>query len=229
MMEHFQRLLAAIAATPDVPVAQLDMLQPAELTQLLEEFNNTVVEFPSVPVHELVQARVVEDPSAVALLFEGRQVSYGELNASANRLARHLRSLGVDREVLVGVCLPRGIDLTVAVLAVLKAGGGYVPLDPEYPVERLEFMLADTGARVVIDPAWLAVHAEAIAACGDTDLGSVSGAGDAAYVIYTSGSTGRPKGVVVEHRSIVRLVWQANYLHVRRGERILQLAPVVFD
>jgi amino acid adenylation domain-containing protein len=177
---------------------------------------------PSAPLHRLFEAVAARQPEAVAITGEdGSSLTYGELDRSANRLARHLRSLGVGPEVLVGVCLPRSPELVVAMLAVVKAGGAYVPLDPDYPRERLAFLLEDAAAPVVITRADLA---EALAAdvrkvVLDADAKVIArrsprplpgGAGDAGtdhplYVIYTSGSTGRPKGVVVTHRNVARL------------------------
>jgi amino acid adenylation domain-containing protein len=177
--------------------------------------------------------------------FGNIQISYAELNQRANALAKHLRVLGVEPESLVGVCLERSVAMIVALLGVLKAGAAYVPLDPAYPQERLDFMLRDTGAAVVItqrsllrlplgDRAitpvlideidWPASHDECAA-----NPPQIAAAASLAYVMYTSGSTGRPKGVMVEHRSIVRLVSNTDYCRFRPEEVMLQYAPISFD
>ncbi|MFF8452878.1 amino acid adenylation domain-containing protein, partial [Streptomyces leeuwenhoekii] len=172
-------------------------------------------------MHEWFEEVAAARPGAVAVECEGRSLSYGELNARANRLAGHLRGLGVGRDVLVAVCVPRSEHMVVALLAVLKAGGAYVPLDPAVPVERLDHVLRDSGPRVLLvdggvpeglDPAGVpVVDVRADAGVwadrpgGDLPRVAGSSSGDLAYVIYTSGSTGTPKGVMVEHRNVTRL------------------------
>ncbi|PIE25754.1 MAG: hypothetical protein CSA58_12630 [Micrococcales bacterium] len=194
-------------------------------------------------VHVLVAERAAAAPDAVAVAFGEERVSYGELDARANRLARHLIACGVRPESLVGVCLERSAELVVAVLAVLKAGAAFVPLDPEYPAERLGWMLEDCAASVVVTQRALAgalpefearlvlvdEDAAAIAGQPSGDPGVETGPDSLAYVMFTSGSTGRPKGVLVEHRSIVRLVCGADFAQLSADEVFLQLAPVSFD
>ncbi|WP_187452136.1 AMP-binding protein, partial [Streptomyces parvus] len=175
-------------------------------------------------MHELVAERARLCPGAVAVSYEGRVLSYADLDAWANRLARVLRARGVGVGSLVGVCVGRSERLPVVLLAVLKAGGGYVPLDPEYPADRLAFMLADSGAGLLLVEDEFTVRLSELAGFGGEvfvvdgdgggDVGVESGAalevgvvpGDVAYVIYTSGSTGRPKGVLVEHGNVVNLL-----------------------
>ncbi|MFD8789150.1 amino acid adenylation domain-containing protein, partial [Kitasatospora sp. NPDC059599] len=214
-------MLASVVADPSARLSELELLSEEEKHQLVVEFNDSAADFPDDRcVHELVEARVAACPEAVAVVFGGEELSYAQLNARANRLAHHLRGLGVGPDVLVGVCLERGPDMVVSLLAVLKAGGAYVPLDPEYPAERLAFMLADTAAPVLLTQEGLRgrfpvadrhvvcvdTDAAVIAARPDTDPEHRTTPDDLAYVIYTSGSTGTPKGVMVEHRKIVRQV-----------------------
>lgn len=193
-------------------------------------------------VHQLFERQAERDPHAVALLCGDKQLSYSELSERANRLARHLVAKGVRREVLVAVCLRRSTDLIVALLAILKAGAAYVPLDPDYPFERLAFMLEDTAAPVVVTElvcnAVLPPHANVvlvdrdasvIAEYDSTNLGIETAAENLIYVMYTSGSTGRPKGVLIEHRGVVRLVCDSDYLSFDRSQRFLLLAPISFD
>lgn len=187
-------------------------------------------------------------PERVALVFGGQSMTYGELEARASRLARHLRAVGVGPEVPVAILLDRSPDLVVAILAVILAGGAYVPLEPDYPAERLNFMLADVGARVLLSERRYAGTSERSLAPGaggslvlvDGDaleiagrsasrLDRVTGGGDLAYIMYTSGSTGVPKGVMVEQRSVVRLVCGADYAHFGPDERFLLFAPASFD
>lgn len=191
-------------------------------------------------VHALFEEQVRLRPEAIALVFGDQTATYAELNDRANRLAAHLQRLGVGPDVLVGICLERSLDLIVGLLGILKAGGAYVPLDANYPRPRLEFMLADSGAAVVIaddrpETSFLrSVPGLKIISINqlpktDTPQPGAAGPRHLAYVMYTSGSTGTPKGVQVEHRSVVRLVKNTNYCQFGPDEVFLQFAPVSFD
>ncbi|RKH21643.1 amino acid adenylation domain-containing protein [Corallococcus sp. CA047B] len=195
-------------------------------------------------IAEAFETQVALQPQAIAVRCDGQQLKYAELDARANRLAGALKARGVGREQpRVGVCLPRSVDLLVALLGILKAGGAYVPLDPEYPAERLAFMATDSRVRIILTHAalesrlpegdWhtlcLNAHADTVAAFSDTPPGCDAVPEDLAYVVFTSGSTGRPKGVCVPHRGVLRLVLDADYVHLGPDEVLLQLAPVAFD
>jgi hypothetical protein len=195
-------------------------------------------------VAELFEAQAAARPEAVALEFGGEALSYGELNARANRLAHWLRGQGVGPDVLVAVCLERSREMVVAVLGVLKAGGAYVPLDAEYPAARLELMLADTECGVLLTQRRLVERlpvGERVTLCLDDEWERVAvepatnpqGVGTSAeslaYVMYTSGSTGRPKGTAIEQRGIVRLVTGATYAEHGPGEVSLQFSTMMFD
>ena len=229
MVGHWRVLLEGIVGDPGQAISQLPLLTEAERHQLLFEWNDTAVEYPRERcIQQLFEAQVERSPRATALVYEDQQLTYGELNARANRLAHHLRSLGVGPEVLVGVCLERSLELVVGLLAILKAGGAYVPLDPSYPAERLAFMLQDTQAPVLLTqqhllarlPAYaghtLCLEREAAhtAQHPDTNPPTSATPTNLAYVIYTSGSTGTPKGVMVEQRAVVRLVRNADYVRL---------------
>ncbi|MFF2063026.1 amino acid adenylation domain-containing protein [Streptomyces sp. NPDC058200] len=238
---HFARLLDSATAAPGLPVDELEILPAAERSLLLEEWNDTARPYPSGTLPALFEAQAALTPDAPALRSEGATVSYARLGAEADRLAEELRSHGVGPESVVGVCLPRGTGLVVALLAVVKAGGAYLPLDPEYPPERLHFMLDDSGARVVVSDAGL----ESLVSGGARQVVDIDADRSArpapaplpgpapehpAYVIYTSGSTGRPKGVVVEHRAIVnRLHWMQEAYGLTAADRVLQKTPYSFD
>ncbi len=162
--------------------------------------------------------------------FEGQRLSYAELNAKANQLAHHLRSLGVRPDDRVALCLERSVELVIAILATLKAGGAYVPLDPSYPTERLRYMLKDAEPKVLLTQQWL----DEFAWEGSTENLSAQELGlrssHLAYVIYTSGSTGAPKGVMVEHRSVInRLQWMQQAYQLGSDETVLQKTPAGFD
>jgi amino acid adenylation domain-containing protein len=194
-------------------------------------------------IHKVFERRVAETPGATAIVFGDQQLTYCELNARANRLARYIVSKGVVAESLVGVCLRRSLDTVVALLAVLKAGGAYVPLDPDYPAERLSFMLRDTQASLLLSNTECDQGLPPCSATRvliDTEDSQISGNSGAnldipisprnlVYVMYTSGSTGQPKGVMIEHRSVIRLVKDNDYASFGRDHRFLLLAPISFD
>jgi amino acid adenylation domain-containing protein len=218
MARHFQTLLEAIAANPIQPISQLPLLTETECHQLLVEWNNTFAEFPQDKcIHQLFEEQVERSPDAVALVFEGTELTYLQLNARANQLAHYLLSLGVEPEVLVGICVERSLEMVVGLLGILKAGGAYVPLDPAYPSERLAFMLEDSAVSVLLTQQRLVDRLpkhEAQIVCLDTQWEAIAQysskniacdvkAENLAYVIYTSGSTGKPKGVTIQHRSLV--------------------------
>ncbi|MGW6240423.1 non-ribosomal peptide synthase/polyketide synthase [Streptomyces sp. NPDC055094] len=234
---HWLVLAERVVAEPSVPVVRVGMLGGAELERLLMGWAGPGVGVGERSVVELIQDRIAAAPGAVAVLGDrGVSLSYGELGARVDRLAGHLVRLGVGVESRVGVSLPRSVDLVVAALAVLRAGGAYVPLDPEYPADRLEFMKADSGVRVVVDEAMLAgpLSAGADAGAGADAREALSASGSvplssAAYVIYTSGSTGRPKGVVVPHAAMAGLVRWAVDLGEERFSRTLFSTSLNFD
>ncbi|MEV0619367.1 non-ribosomal peptide synthase/polyketide synthase [Nonomuraea sp. NPDC050404] len=212
---RFQRMLRSMVADPGRRIEEVDLLSAQERETLLTTWNGTPWPVPEVTLTELVEARAAGAPEAVAVVADGRELSYGELNARANRLAHRLISLGVGPESLVAVALPRSGELVVALLAVLKAGGAYLPIDLGYPASRVAYLLEN--ARPVLLLALsehtavptLLLDDPSLGAYPDTDPGRRASADHPAYVIYTSGSTGRPKGVVVAHRSVVNLLWTA--------------------
>jgi amino acid adenylation domain-containing protein len=238
------RVLAGMAADETRPVDRLALLSDEERRLVTEEWNRTERQYPrDVCVHELFEAQVRERPDAVALVWGEAKLTYRELSARANQLAHHLIGLGVGPEARVGVMLERGVDLMVSLLAVLKAGGCYVPLDPGYPAERLRLMLDDSGVRVLLtrgdvsgvvetgglDVVHLDRAADVIAAEPVDAPRNRTTAENLAFIVYTSGSTGRPKGVMVGHRHVVQLVVETDYLQVRPGDRLTQGSNAGFD
>ncbi|HST58164.1 MAG TPA: AMP-binding protein, partial [Longimicrobium sp.] len=216
-------LVEALETSPGRAIGSIDVLPEAERRQVVEAWNATDAEYPADRcIHEIFQAQAERTPDAVAVVFEGESLTYAELNARANRLAHHLRSLGVGPDARVAVCVERSAEMVVALLAVLKAGGAYVPLDPSYPAERLRYVLHDSAPAAVLTQRSLAgvavlfagVEAPVIdlesAVWADQPVTdpAIEGLTPAhlAYVIYTSGSTGRPKGVAVPHRGVVNLL-----------------------
>ncbi|MDY6804445.1 MAG: amino acid adenylation domain-containing protein [Cyanobacteriota bacterium] len=217
---HFQTLLEGIVANPGTPVGELPLLAEAERHQLLVEWNDTASEYPRDKcIHQLFEEQVERSPDAVAVVFENEQLTYRELNAKANQLARYLQSLGVGPEVLVGICLERSLEMVIGLLGILKAGGAYVPLDPNSPPERLAFMLTDAKIPLVLTRETLKSTIPSlgdVTICLDTDWQQIArqtasnlttpvSSNSLAYVIYTSGSTGKPKGVLTQHDNVARL------------------------
>ncbi|MEE1805325.1 non-ribosomal peptide synthetase, partial [Streptomyces sp. BE133] len=208
---------------------------------VVEEWNDTDVGLVPGTLPELFEAQVSRTPEAVAVVFEGESVSYGELDLRADRLARCLIARGVGAESVVGVCLERGVEMVVALLGVVKAGAAYLPVDPEYPAERIAYVLEAAGATSVVTSGVLgALLPEGVArVCVDAlepagldagPLGVEVRPESPAYVIFTSGSTGRPKGVVVPHAGIVnRLAWMQGRFGLGADDRVLQKTPFGFD
>jgi len=215
------------------------------LPEPLRTWNETATDYPrDNTVAELFEEVAVTHPNSTAVICDGRQLTYAELNVRANRLAHRLRRMGVGAETMVGCCIERSLELLVALAAILKAGGAYVPLDPLYPKDRLDFLLEDTGAPVMLTQRALVSTVLAgretpfvcvdeldhtLQSTDDTNPPAVGGPATLAYVMYTSGSTGQPKGVMVENRAIVRLVRNTNYCHFGDDGVFLQFAPISFD
>ena len=245
---QFQTLLEAIVADPGARVADLPLLTPSAHREVLDASSGPVLRSalsaPLVP--QMFERQAELTPDAIAVVAEGEQLTYRELNARANRLAGHLRKAGVGPEILVGILLERSLDMLTAVLAVLKAGGAYVPLDPSYPVERLAFILRDAGASVLVTTGSL-LSAVPLPESGTPTLfldrqPDVLSPGDErnptcdvdednlAYVLYTSGSTGVPKGVEVTHRALANYTYVASEaFRIDASDRVLQFASFSFD
>jgi amino acid adenylation domain-containing protein/non-ribosomal peptide synthase protein (TIGR01720 family) len=245
MAGNFQTLLAGAAAEPARRVSQLPLLSAGEERQLLTEWNDTAAPRPAERcLHRLFEEQAARTPGSVAIVSEGRRLTYGELSGRADRLARRLRESGVGPEKLVGVFMERSAEAIVALLGVLKAGGAYVPLDPSYPSKRLDFMLRDAKVCVLLTQPHLRERLPASAApvlCLDADGEAEDREGQAnpqdsarpenlAYVIYTSGSTGEPKGVMITHRAICNhLLWRQKAQPLTEEDAFLQKASISFD
>ncbi|MDO3549540.1 non-ribosomal peptide synthetase, partial [Ralstonia pseudosolanacearum] len=239
---YLYRLLKVMAADDSQEVNRIALLDEGERAQLLDSWNETKALYPQAStIHGLFEAQVRHTPEAIAVEHEGRQVSYAELNARANRVAHALIGLGVGPDARVGLCVERSVELVVGLLGILKAGGGYVPLDPSYPQDRLTYMLEDSAPVAVLTqglvreqlgmlsvpvldldgPLEEAEHDPQVTGLEPHHL---------AYVIYTSGSTGRPKGVMNEHRGVVNRLWWAQQTYrLDASDRVLQKTPFGFD
>ena len=244
MRKHLQNLLEAFAGDPARTLEEFAMVSVRERRQLVVDWNPAANDVPQdACIHRLFEAQVARAPGATALAFEGQTWTYQELNVRANRLGHYLRTLGVGSETPVAICVERTPLLVMGLLGILKAGGAYVPLDPSYPSERLQFMLRDSRAPVLLTQKSLVPalpENEAQRFCLDTDASvldihsATNPAGEfngsqLAYLMYTSGSTGTPKGVQVEHRSVVRLVIDTNYIEIGPTDCMAQMSNTSFD
>jgi amino acid adenylation domain-containing protein len=245
MLAHFEVLLKGIVANPDQSISSLPLLTQQEYRQLIFEWNDTSAAYPALGcIHELVEAQVERTPHATAVVFDNERLSYRELNNRANKLAHHLRGLGAGPEVCIGICLERSPDLVIGLLAILKSGGAYVPMDPSYPRERLSFVVEDAQVPILLtQQKFVAILPEQIpelicmeevweTASQQSDANPVSGVSsdNLGYIIYTSGSTGRPKGVAIEHHSAVTLLyWAKNVYAPEDMSGVLASTSICFD
>lgn len=245
MTGHFQTLLKEITANPKLRLSELSLQTEPEKRQLLLEWNNTKVEYHRQQcIHELFEVQVERTPDVVAVVFESEQLTYRELNTRANQLAHYLQYLGVKPEVLVGICVERSLSMVIGLLAILKAGSAYVPLDPSYPKERLAYMLEDSQPGILLTQQHLVEslpNHKAQVICIDSDWELIADENienpaskitidNLAYVIYTSGSTGKPKGAMNTHRGICnRLFWMQDTYQLTTSDCVLQKTPFSFD
>ncbi|WP_433582139.1 amino acid adenylation domain-containing protein [Paenibacillus amylolyticus] len=239
---HLNRLLSVGLHELELDIVRADMLSEDEKFKLLQSFNDTEKDYPrDRTIHQLVEEQAKRVPEATAVVFEGQRLSYAELNERANRLARTLRSVGVLPNQLVGLMVRRSLETVIGILAVLKAGGAYVPIDPEYPEERIRYILENSNAQLLLtqrellqqvpfEGTVLALDDKQAYSDDGSNLEAASGPNDLAYVIYTSGTTGKPKGVMLEHRGLVSLkLMFADRLGITEQDRIVQFASLSFD
>ncbi|NUU37570.1 non-ribosomal peptide synthase/polyketide synthase [Pseudomonas sp. C2B4] len=246
LARHWRNLLAGVLANPQTPLAELPLLDADERLRILDGLNDTATRYPGeVCVQRHFEARVIENPEATALVFQGQSLSYAELNRRANRLAHHLRAQGVGPEVIVGIACDRSFEMVVGLLAILKAGGAYVPLDPEYPLDRLSYMIEDSGISLLLTQEHLLAqlptpdsvrtlclhnNADWLSELPATDPVNLAVAENLAYMIYTSGSTGKPKGAGNRHIALHnRLEWMQQAYNLLPSDRVLQKTPFSFD
>jgi aspartate racemase len=244
MIGHFQCLLEGFVANPQQKVFELSILTVKEQQQILGEWNQTKTNYPQDQcIHQLFEKQVAKTPNNIALVFEDQTLTYQELNQKANQLAHYLQQIGVKPEDLIGICVERSLEMIISLLAILKAGGAYLPLDHNYPQERLQWMLEDAQTSIIITTenligklpknqarlVLLDTNQEAIQELDPTNLPCHVQPDSLVYVIYTSGSTGKPKGVSILHKGVVRLVNNTNYINFSAEDVFLQLSTISFD
>ncbi|MCY9769144.1 AMP-binding protein, partial [Paenibacillus alvei] len=224
----------------------MPLISEAETKQQLEIWNRTETAYPrDLVIQELFEEQAAVRPEAVAVVDEDRRLTYGELNARANQLAHCLRKKGVKPETLVGICMDRSADLIVGIMGILKAGGAYVPMDPSYPQQRLTYMVDDAGIELMVTQSeasgWVpepitricldsAADQEMLSQESDQNPPIATTPHNMAYLIYTSGTTGNPKGVMVEHHTLINMVfWHQQFFQVTEQDRASQIASIAFD
>jgi len=233
MTVHLKELLSSIVKVPDNKISILQILTSAEKNQLLIEFNDTLFPYPDKNVIELFEQQVINNPEAIAIIFEEQRLTYQQLNERANRLARYLLGKGVKDETLVPICIDRSIEMIVGILAIVKSGAAYVPVDPKYPLERINYMIKDVAAKIIltnsksgaqlqreasieiisIDNDWINIEKQS-----GENLDTHISPNQLVYVIYTSGSTGKPKGVMIEHRSLLNYLINTKTRYIKEEE-----------
>ncbi|MCI5145933.1 MAG: amino acid adenylation domain-containing protein, partial [Candidatus Electrothrix sp. AR3] len=244
-LANFCMLLSGMVSDSRQHISCLPLMTEEERHQLLMDWNNTAVDYPwEKPIHQLVEEQAEKTPDAVAVFFEGQELTYQELNCRANQLAHYLQNLGVKSESLVGICIERSLEMVVGLLGILKSGGAYVPIDPTYPADRIAYMLENSqvpilltqdhlqatlpeyeGHLICLDADW-----DSIAAEKQKKLASKFTPEDLIYIIYTSGSTGKPKGTMNTHKGLInRILWMEDEYRLTPEDSVLQKTPFSFD
>ncbi|GEO12155.1 non-ribosomal peptide synthetase [Segetibacter aerophilus] len=245
LVRCFKELLSSIVAEPKTAVSQLRILNKRQEQQLLGDLNDEQTDYSKQKtIVDLFEEQVLQTPDAIAVVFEDQQISYLQLNEKANRLGHYLKSKGVKEDLCVPICIERSVDLIVGILGILKAGGAYVPIDSEYPAERIQFMLNDVAATLIVtsqesSKKLQGVNSFELVEVDSNETNIVSQSKDnvkaslqpsnLAYIIYTSGSTGKPKGVMVEHGNVVSLVKDVDYVSLRKEDILLSTGSPSFD
>ncbi len=242
MAKHYINIMEKVVDEPNVRLEEIMLISEEEKKQLLLDFNVTKAEYPrEKTINQLFEEQTALTPESVAVVFEESQLTYSELNEKSNQLARILRDKGVAKDSVVGIMVKRSIEMMVGIMGILKAGGAYMPIDTEYPQDRIQYMLEDSGASVLLTQTSLLNRIEFVGEIiklddnniyqGDNkNLAQINASNSLAYTIYTSGSTGKPKGVMIEHKSVVNFIKGiADIMKFQEGESILCLTSISFD
>lgn len=246
LTKHFQNIVREVVSNQEKTIDDIDIVSIEEKMQILDEWNDTNGNYQNKPIHLLFEEQVQKTPNKVAVVLEKEQLTYDELNNRANRIARVLRNeKNIKPDDCVALIIERSLEMIVGILGILKAGGAYVPIDPEYPIERIQFMLDDSRAKVIVSHStlkerlvddlthfgsWLEIDSEYSHHISPDNLPTVNNENHLAYIIYTSGTTGRPKGTMIEHSGVVNMAtYFINTLEIEAKDRIGQFASISFD
>ncbi|WP_338400464.1 amino acid adenylation domain-containing protein [Bacillus thuringiensis] len=241
LCEHYINVLDNVINSNEMKISEIDLLSESEKNQILYEFNNTKAVYPKdKTIQELFEDQAKKTPDNIAIVFEDEKLSYKELNEKANCIARVLRNKGVKPDTIVGIMVDKSLETITGILGILKAGGAYLPIDSDYPKKRIEYMLKDSESNILLSKKNLVESIEFNGEIIDllneelfnldrNNLEIINSSSDLAYVIYTSGTTNNPKGVLCEHKNVVRLVNNTNYIEFSKDDKILQTSSMVFD
>lgn len=241
-IEHFYVILSEIISNPFKLVKEIDIVSEDEKEKLIYGFNDTDAKYPnSNMIHELFEEQAEKTPNNIALVYENKKLTYRELNEKANSLARILRKKEVKPESLIGIMIERSLEMIIGIIGILKSGGAYIPIDPDYPRDRIEYMLEDSRANILLTRGALSegleysgeiinIEEPLVYSEDKENIERVNKSSDLAYIIYTSGSTGKPKGVLIEHKAIVNtLSWRIKYYGFNEEDAVLQIPSFSFD
>lgn len=244
LFEHYLNTINCILENKDIKIKDICIISKEEEKQILTQFNNTKTEFPkNKTVVQLFEEQVKKNPNNVSVVFCDKKITYKELNEKSNQLANYLIEKGVHKGDVIPLLLDKSLEAIVAIIAILKLGGIYLPIDIGYPKERIEYILKDSKSnilltsrnlnletRLLIKKIYIDLDTESIySVCDKENINYIGNSSDLAYIMYTSGSTGKPKGVMVQHKNIVRLVKNTNYIEFKKEDKILQTGSIVFD
>lgn len=242
MARHLSNIIKALTLNLDTPITEVSLLSDTEKRQILYEFNNTKADYPkNKTIHELFEEQVTKNPDFIAAICNSEEITYMDLNTRANRIAEVLRDRGVQRDSLVAILVSRSVEMLAAILGVLKSGAAYLPLDPEYPEERIRFILEDSNAHILLAnsnlDSGISFHGEVIDLAHGSinqksgeNLPNINNPKDLAYVLYTSGSTGKPKGVMISHDAVCNfMTGVTDKIRMEKGNSILALTTISFD
>jgi len=243
ILKRLERIIIEISENPDKKVVDIDIVDDSEKKQLLYEFNDTYKEYSrDKMIHQLFEEQTIKTSNSVALVFNEESITYSELNEKSNQLARVLCENGVKPDDIIGIMVEKSIEMIVGILGVLKSGGAYLPIDPEYPKDRIKFILEDSQPIILLTQSWLSekidhfivkrlyLDKEELYVGNSKNLERINSSSDLAYVIYTSGSTGKPKGVMIEHQGMHNHIQsKIKELNITENSTVAQNAPLIFD